>query len=96
MRAAAGCWTRCAPRPGRRSVRCAVRLDMTRQATTKHFGVLKEANLMIAIRRGRKKLPNLNPVPIHETADRWIGKFKRGRLDAHAELKEKLEGETDA
>ncbi|MSR57002.1 MAG: transcriptional regulator [Planctomycetaceae bacterium] len=37
----------------------------------------------------------LNPVPIHEIADRWIGKFERGRLRALAELKKKLEGETD-
>jgi len=34
-------------------------------------------------------------VPIHEIADRWIGKFERGRLDALAELKKQLEGEDD-
>jgi hypothetical protein len=34
-------------------------------------------------------------VPIHEIADRWIGKFERGRLRALAELKEKLEGESN-
>jgi len=38
---------------------------------------------------------NLNPVPIHEIAERWIGKFERGRLRALAELKKTLEGETD-
>jgi DNA-binding transcriptional ArsR family regulator len=70
-------------------------LDMTRQAVTKHLGVLEEANLVVVIWRGREKLHYLNPVPIHEIAERWIGKFERGRLGALAELKRQLEGETD-
>jgi DNA-binding transcriptional ArsR family regulator len=71
-------------------------LDMTRQAVTKHLAVLEEANLVAVVWRGREKLHYLNPVPIHEIAERWIGKFEQGRLRILAELKEKLEGETDA
>jgi DNA-binding transcriptional ArsR family regulator len=71
-------------------------LDMTRQAVTKHLALLEEANLVVVIWRGREKLHYLNPVPIQEVADRWIGKFERGRLRALADLKEKLEEETDA
>ena len=70
-------------------------LDMTRQAVTKHLAVLEEANLVAVVWRGREKLHYLNPVPIHEIAERWIGKFERGRLRILAELKAKLEGETD-
>jgi DNA-binding transcriptional ArsR family regulator len=70
-------------------------LDMTRQAVTKHLVVLEEANLVAVIWRGREKLHYLNPVPIHEIAQRWIGKFERGRLRILAELKEKLEGESN-
>ena len=70
-------------------------LDMTRQAVTKHLAVLEEANLVAVVWRGREKLHYLNPVPIHEIAERWIGKFERGRLRLLAELKAKLEGETD-
>ena len=70
-------------------------LDMTRQAVTKHLAVLEEANLVAVVWRGREKLHYLNPVPIHEIAERWIGKFERGRLRLLAELKEKLEGEID-
>ena len=70
-------------------------LDMTRQAVTKHLAVLEEANLVVVIWRGREKLHYLNPVPIHEIAERWIGKFERGRLRILAELKEKLEGESN-
>jgi DNA-binding transcriptional ArsR family regulator len=70
-------------------------LDMTRQAVTKHLAILEEANLVVVLWRGREKLHYLNPVPIHDIAERWIGKFERGRLRILAELKEKLEGETD-
>jgi len=68
---------------------------MTRQAVTKHLALLETANLVVTEKRGREKLHYLNPVPIHEIADRWIGKFERGRLSALADLKRKLEGETD-
>ncbi len=72
-------------------------LDMTRQAVTKHLNRLEEANLVVTLRRGREKLHYLNPVPIHDIAERWIGKFERGRLRVLAELKKQLEeeGETD-
>ena len=70
-------------------------LDMSRQAVTKHLVLLEEASLVVTLRRGREKLHYLNPVPIHEIADRWIGKFERGRLRMLAELKKQLEGETD-
>src|SRR5215468_2750302 len=51
-------------------------LDMTRQAVTKHLAVLEAANLVVVLWRGREKPHYLNPVPIHEIADRWIGKFE--------------------
>src|ERR1041384_649125 len=57
-------------------------LAMTRQAVTKHLVLLEDANLIATVRRGREKLHYLNPVPIHEIAERWIGKFERSRLDA--------------
>ena len=71
------------------------RMGMTRQAVTKHLRVLEEASLVVSIRRGREKLHYLNPAPIHAIAERWIGKFDRGRLQALADLKKRLEGETD-
>jgi DNA-binding transcriptional ArsR family regulator len=66
---------------------------MTRQAVTKHLVVLEGANLLATQRRGREKLHYLNPVPIQEIADRWIGKYERGRLAALADLKRRLEGD---
>ena len=66
-------------------------LAMTRQAVTKHLVLLEEANLVATVRRGREKLHYLNPVPIHEIAERWIGKFERPRLAALSQLKKQLE-----
>jgi DNA-binding transcriptional ArsR family regulator len=71
------------------------RMKMTRQAVTKHLKVLEEASLVVPIWRGREKLHYLNPVPIHQIAERWIGKFERGRLRALDDLKDMLEGRTD-
>ena len=67
------------------------RLDMTRQAVSKHLGILEEANLVATVKHGREKLHYLNPVPIHDIAERWIGKFERHRLQALNELKRGLE-----
>jgi DNA-binding transcriptional ArsR family regulator len=65
--------------------------SMTRQAVSKHLAILEGANLVATVRRGREKLHYLNPVPIHDIAERWIGKYERHRLGALAELKRGLE-----
>ncbi len=65
--------------------------DMSRQAVTKHLAILEAANLVATQKRGREKLHYLNPVPIHDIADRWIGKYERGRLTALTNLKKRLE-----
>ena len=69
------------------------RADMTRQAVTKHLAILEAANLVATQKHGREKRHYLNPVPINEIADRWIGKYERPRLRALAELKKNLEAE---
>ena len=66
-------------------------LAMTRQAVTKHLGILEAANLVTTLRHGREKLHYLNPVPIHQIGERWIKKFERGKLAALSELKRQLE-----
>lgn len=70
-------------------------LDMTRQAVTKHLKILEAVSLVVTIRRGREKLHYLNPVPIHEIADRWIGKYEQSRLRVLSDLKQTLEGGSD-
>jgi DNA-binding transcriptional ArsR family regulator len=72
-------------------------IEMTRQAVSKHLRILEEANLIATRRRGRDKLHFLNPVPIHQIADRWINKYERVQLRALTDLKQALEakGESD-
>jgi DNA-binding transcriptional ArsR family regulator len=66
-------------------------LDMTRQAVTKHLVLLEKANLIVVVWRGREKLHYLNPMPLHEIYERWIGKYERHRLQALSDLKKGLE-----
>lgn len=66
-------------------------LQLTRQAVAKHLAVLEQANLVAVLWRGREKLHFLNPVPIHEIAERWLGKYERNRLRLLAQLKQRLE-----
>ena len=70
-------------------------LDMTRQAVTKHLALLEAANLVATVWRGREKLHYLNPVPLHEIYERWIGKYERHRLQALSDLKRGLEHKKD-
>jgi DNA-binding transcriptional ArsR family regulator len=66
-------------------------LDRTRRAVAKHLVLLEAANLLVSQKRGRERLHFINPVPINDIAERWIGKFDAPRLAALAELKRKLE-----
>ena len=66
-------------------------MAMSRQAVTKHLAILEEAMLVTTVRRGREKLHYLNPVPIAEIADRWIGKFERAQVKDLVAFKTQLE-----
>ena len=50
-------------------------------------------NLVATVKRGREKLHYLNAVPIHDIADRWIGKYQHAPLNALSALKSRLEEE---
>ena len=66
-------------------------LDMSRQAVTKHLGLLQRANLIVHIWRGREKLHYLNPAPLKQITERWIDKYQRRILLALRELEQGLE-----
>lgn len=70
-------------------------LDMSRQAVTKHLKILEDANVVVTVWRGREKLHYLNPVPINEIAERWIGKYERRKVQALHDLKKTLEDHTN-
>ena len=66
-------------------------LEMSRFGVMKHLKVLEEAGLVVSRKVGREKLHYLNPVPINEIAQRWIGKYERPGLQALDDLKQALE-----
>ncbi len=68
-------------------------MGMTRQAVTQHLALLEAANLVVTVWRGREKLHYLNPAPLHEIVQRWLGKYELRRLEALNELKQVLENE---
>lgn len=66
-------------------------LEMSRQAVAKHLGILEDANLVAVQWAGREKLHFINPVPINQISERWIGKFELPRMRVLSDLKEALE-----
>jgi uncharacterized protein YndB with AHSA1/START domain len=66
-------------------------IEMARQSATQHLAVLEAANLVSTVRRGRKKLHYLNPVPLHDIQERWIDKFEVRRLRTLSTVKRRAE-----
>ena len=67
-------------------------LAMRRQSVTQHLDLLEAANLVASVRNGREKLHYLNPVPLHDIQERWIGRFDAPRLRTLASIKRHAEG----
>ena len=63
----------------------------SRQALSKHLGILERAGLVVAYFEGREKLHYLNPVPVREIAERWVTKFADRKVAAVTALKRSLE-----
>ena len=57
---------------------------MSRFGVMKHLRVLEDAGLVVTRRQGREKLHYLNPVPIRQIHDRWIGKYPERQVSALA------------
>lgn len=66
---------------------------MSRFGVMKHLGVLESAGLITTKKVGREKFHYLNPVPIQQVADRWIGKYAQPFARAMADLKYSMESE---
>jgi DNA-binding transcriptional ArsR family regulator len=66
---------------------------MSRFGVMKHLRVLEDAGLLTTRRRGREKLHFLNPVPIRQIQERWVGKYAEPWASALIALKDELEKE---
>ena len=71
------------------------RLDISRQAISKHLAILEAAELVVTQRRGREKLHYLNAAPIQAIYDRWMRKYEADRARALNDLRERLENDRE-
>jgi DNA-binding transcriptional ArsR family regulator len=69
--------------------------ELDRCTVMQHLSVLEDAELVIAQRRGRYRWNHLNPLPIKDLHDRWIGRYAAGAVDLLARLKRDLEDHSD-
>lgn len=65
---------------------------LDRCTVMQHLGVLEEADLIIVKRAGRLRWNYLNPLPIKELYDRWIGRYADNAVDLLARMKREIEG----
>src|ERR1700759_1174183 len=66
--------------------------ELDRCTVMQHLRVLEEADLIIAVRRGRERWNHLNPLPIRDIHERWIGPYAAFAVEKLAQLKAGLEG----
>ena len=72
---------------------CAVFPEIDRCTVMQHLKVLEEADLIIVRREGRERWNHLNPLPIKDIHDRWIGQYAIVAVDLLARMKSDLERE---
>ena len=70
---------------------CAQFPELDRCTVMQHLNVLEEADLLIVERRGRERWNHLNPLPIHDIHERWIGPHAERAVAMLARLKHDLE-----
>jgi DNA-binding transcriptional ArsR family regulator len=78
-------------RPQTTGTLCEIFNDLDRCTVMQHLNVLEEADLIIVKRAGRERWNYLNPVPIRNIHDRWIGQYAAHAVDLLARLKNDLE-----
>ena len=70
---------------------CTTFATLDRCTVMQHLKVLEDADLVIAVRRGRERWNHLNPLPIRDIHERWIGEYAAFAVEKLAMLKAELE-----
>lgn len=65
--------------------------QLDRCTVMQHLGVLEKADLIIVKREGRLRWNYINPVPIKEIHDRWIGSYADKAVELLARMKSEIE-----
>lgn len=71
---------------------CAHFPDVDRCTVMQHLKVLEDADLIIPVRKGRERWNHLNPIPIHQIHERWIGPHAAHAVALPNKLKMDVEG----
>lgn len=65
--------------------------DLDRCTVMQHLGVLEEAGLVVAERRGRERWNHLDALPVHAIHERWIGPYAAYATSMLSRLKQDLD-----
>lgn len=64
---------------------------LDRCTVMQHLKVLEDADLIIVQRKGRERWNHLNPLPIKQVHDRWIGPYAARAVDVLDRIRTDLE-----
>jgi DNA-binding transcriptional ArsR family regulator len=67
--------------------------QLDRCTVMQHLHALEKADLVIVKREGRLRWNYLNPLPIKELHDRWIGNYADTAIDLLARMKHEIEND---
>jgi DNA-binding transcriptional ArsR family regulator len=65
--------------------------QLDRCTVMQHLSVLEKADLVIVKREGRLRWNYINPLPIKELHDRWIGGYADSAVDMLTRMKREIE-----
>lgn len=65
---------------------------LDRCTVMQHLRVLEKADLVIVKREGRLRWNYINPLPLKELHDRWIGSYADSAVELLARMKREIEG----
>ncbi len=67
--------------------------QLDRCTVMQHLRALEKADLIIVKRDGRLRWNYINPLPIKELHDRWIGNYADSAVDLLARMKREIEND---
>lgn len=71
---------------------CAEFPEINRCTVMQHLGVLEQAGLVMVKREGRLRWNYIDPLPIREIHQRWIGDYADNAIGILAKMKRAMEG----
>lgn len=74
---------------------CDLMPELDRCTVMQHLGVLEEAGLVVAERRGRERWNHLDALPIQAIHERWIGPYAAYASSMLSRLRQQVEAPAD-